>query len=190
MTQGDRVILYQRVILNQEYEDLKLSFRSGDLWTNWSAAHTELFLDDDLKTLANQARTGHHFHEFFSAVLILRELGYLSLVEKYQWDPHPQKHARISRINSPLLERAMDFIRTEIGRRYGPDLLVYSKDLSDWFFCEVKSPDEQWRQQQVQDFERLAEITGKPVRLMKFRRKGKEKAIILWNDFHYDQLQE
>ena len=43
---------------------------------------------------------------------------------------------------------------------------MYAPDLSDWFFCEVKGPRDRLRPVQVNKFEGLAMVSGKPVRLL------------------------
>ena len=58
--------------------------------------------------------------------------------------------------------------RTEHGRAQGPDLLVYARDFSDWFFCEVKGPGDRLHPEQKRKFEALAAASGKPVRLLRF----------------------
>ena len=45
---------------------------------------------------------------------------------------------------------------------------MYARDLSDWFFCEVKGPRDRLRPEQKRKFEALAAASGKPVRLLHF----------------------
>ena len=185
MPKDDRILLKKEMSL-QVYKDQKDKFKAGDLWKQWSATYPRLFLDHDLITLENQARTGHHFHEFLASVLLLENNNWLSLVVKYQWANHPQKHNVMDQINSHKLDRGLKFIRTEMKGRYGPDLVVYNSDFSEWFFCEVKGPKDRWDEEQIQDYKTIAEKTGKPVRLMKFRKIGKKISITLWEDFQYE----
>jgi VRR-NUC domain-containing protein len=50
------------------------------------------------------------------------------------------------------------------SRAQAPDLFMYARDLSDWFFCEVKGPRDHLRKEQIRKFELLADMTAKPVR--------------------------
>ena len=51
----------------------------------------------------------------------------------------------------------------------GPDLLVYARDFSDRFFCEVKGPGDRLRPEQKSKLGALATVSGKPVRLLRLK---------------------
>jgi VRR-NUC domain len=94
-------------------------------------------------------------------------LGYLSLVEKYEFATHPRKQQIVAQLlPSPVRDALRD--RNQ-GHAQAPDLLMYAEDLSDWFFCEVKGPRDRLRDEQVRKFGLLADMTSKPVRLIEFR---------------------
>jgi len=143
-------------------------FRSKDLVVEWARTYPMLFDDDDLRVAENQAHIGYHFYEWLAAVLIYHSFGYLSLIEKYEFKTHPQKQQILRRL-AP--RQVVDFIlhRKGYGRVQCPDLLVYLPDYSDWFFCEVKGPRDKLREDQVNLFNALAEISGKDIRLVEFR---------------------
>jgi hypothetical protein len=46
---------------------------------------------------------------------------------------------------------------------------MYAPDLTDWFFCEVKGPRDSLRDEQCRKFKALADLSGKPVRLLRFQ---------------------
>jgi VRR-NUC domain len=92
--------------------------------------------------------------------------GYLSLVEKYEFAIHSRKQQIVAQL-LPHPVRGLLRDRSH-GRAQAPDLLMYAEDFSDWFFCEVKGPRDRIRDEQVRKFGLLAEMTGKPVRLLEF----------------------
>jgi hypothetical protein len=140
-------------------------WRSGHLAQEWRARFPDLFDDDDLR-LANSQPT-IHFYEWLGAVVLHHTTGYLSLVEKYEFATHPRKEQIVAQLlPGPVRDALRDRAQ---GRAQAPDLLMYAKDLSDWFFCEVKGPHDRLRDEQVRKFEVLADMTLKPVRLLEFR---------------------
>ncbi len=46
---------------------------------------------------------------------------------------------------------------------------MYAPDLTDWFFCEVKGPGDRLRAAQRTKFVAIAKLTGKPVRVLRFK---------------------
>jgi len=58
----------------------------------------------------------------------------------------------------------------EFGGTQCPDLLVYSPDYSDWFFCEVKGPKDRIREPQRLFFEELFKVSGKEISIVKFKK--------------------
>jgi hypothetical protein len=94
--------------------------------------------------------------------------GYLSV-----WDYERPKNARVAEVVERVLLPAeivpMLSDREEHGRAQPPDLLMYAPDFSDWFFCEVNGPDDRLKPEQRRKFAALARMSGRPVRLLKFK---------------------
>ena len=143
-------------------------FASGELWQQWGSAYPFLFDEDDLRLVKNQADGGYHFYEWLAAILIYHSTGYLSLIEKYQSENHKHKKEILRAINSPLLNHAL-LLRDNDRAVVCPDLLVYSPDFSDWFFCEVKGGKDRVRKTQEQDHRALYNLIRRPIRLIYFK---------------------
>jgi hypothetical protein len=128
--------------------------------TSRGPALPELFDKQDLKNAQNQPR--YHFFEWLGAIVLYQATGYLSLIAKYQFEKHRRKQEILKKLReAEVLAVLVD--RTEHGATQGPDLLMYARDFSDWFFCEVKGPRDDLRPEQERKFEALAETSGKPV---------------------------
>ena len=140
-------------------------FRTGQLRDEWTRRYPFLFDEDDLRIATTQQKS--HFFEWLAAVLVYESFGYRSLVEKYEFSRHSRKQAILEQL---LTEEAIRLV-TERGTQC-PDLLSYAPDMGDWFFCEVKGPNDEIRPAQVAYFSQLSEVSGKPVRLIEFRRAG------------------
>lgn len=145
-------------------EQQREAFREGALREQWAEQYPQLFDDDDLRIARNQPR--YHFCEWLAAIRIYETTGYLSLVEKYRYKAHPAKRAKVRTI-AP--EHA-DFILDDLGRQseHGqfPDLMVYAPDFADWWFCEVKGPNDGFRPNQREFFAEVYRRTGRPIRLV------------------------
>jgi hypothetical protein len=141
-------------------------FRTGSLMRTWASAYPQLFDERDVRNAEGQCHLGYHFHEWLAAILVLHTRGELSLLKKYAFTSHTDKRATLEKLVPPDSRRL--FTSGPRARiRHWPDLLVYSADHTDWFFCEVKGPSDTLRPEQANDFESLARETGKPVRLVK-----------------------
>jgi hypothetical protein len=93
----------------------------------------------------------------------------LSLVEHYEFKVQVRKREVAKRLLPPeVFTLVTDHKQTFRGVRC-PDLLAYSPDFSDWFFCEVKGPRDRLRENQSRLFEELARVSGKAIRVMRFR---------------------
>jgi hypothetical protein len=124
------------------------SFFSGKLITEWAKKYPFLFDKDDIKLARSQAPKFHyHFYEWLGAVLLYEATGYYSLI------------AGKDKFNRIMVDSAGT-----------PDLLVYSPDKKDWFFCEAKGPRDKLRPNQIAKFRELSKLTGKDVCLIKFYR--------------------
>jgi hypothetical protein len=139
-------------------------FAGGGLVTTWKREYALLFDRDDLR-LATQQPT-HHFFEWLAAILIYSSTGYLSLIEKYHFGNHPHKAKALAKFHDERLGKALALI-TKRGRRQPPDLLVYSPDFGDWFFCEVKGATDRLSVDQRKLFEEIGFVSKRPVRLLK-----------------------
>jgi hypothetical protein len=140
-------------------------FIFGDLAHDWQQRYPKIFDKDDLRLAESQRRLHCHFFEWLAAILLFEKTGYWSLVEQYQFHNHKRKQTVLQKIDSCDLFEAIALP----GKAQCPDLLVYAPDFSEWYFCEVKGPSDKIRKNQVLHFQKLAELTGKPVRLIRFR---------------------
>ena len=152
-------------ITHPEHQEL---FRSKTLITQWARTYPMIFDTDDIRIAESQADLGYHFFEWLAAILVYHLRGYLSLIEQYQFKNHSRKQAIIAQLAN---QEILDYIQNHpaFGHIQCPDLLVYSPDMSDWFFCEVKSPSDVLQERQAAFFHELSERSGKPVRTIEFR---------------------
>ena len=146
-------------------DKLHQRFRDGSLAPEWKAAYPMIFDHDDLRIATTQAQHGYHYFEWLSAILLFHTTGMLSLVEKYAFRSHERKRGIVERLCDA--DTAQFLFRNGIEAHVQcPDLLVYRPDLSDWFFCEVKGPDDRIRDNQLAWFPELERVTGKKVYLV------------------------
>lgn len=151
-------------------------FKSGELWKSWRAQHRDLFDEHDEQEVRSQAHLGRHFFEWMAAVLIFNATGSRSLQSKYDLGAagaRIRKRPTFERLAGPEViekfEAARRAQRERGDRRPGcPDLLVYDDD-GQWFFVEVKGPDDDWQPDQAEWFEEIAGIFERPVYLLQFR---------------------
>ena len=143
------------------------AFTSGGLASRWKELYPALFDDDDWRLAETQRASGYHFFEWLGAVLIYNATGWHSLVEKYQFEFHERKAQILKGIDDRKLMAAIQHLKDN-GRVQGPDLLVYSQDLKDWYFCEVKGASDHLGTMQKAIFEELGDVTGKADRLLRF----------------------
>lgn len=143
-------------------------FQSGELARGWVELFPQLFGEADLRIALNQPR--YHFYEWLTAVRLFSDHGYLSLIEKYHFNPHSEAYARFKQLAPPEI---VDFLSggRPGPRTQGPDLLTFRPDSDEWFFVEVKGPRDYLRDSQVELFRRLEQISGRPVRIAHCRRK-------------------
>ncbi len=176
-TEGnDKKIALETIGIFGVHPGQRQRFISGELWRQWARAYPAIFDDDDQHLAETQAPLGYHFYEWLAAILLYNCIGYLSLVEQYEFKTHKRKREILQRLASPQL---LEFICDRAGHDniQCPDLLVYAPDYSDWFFCEVKGPGDRIREQQARYFQSLADISGKRVRLVLLRKsKSSEQA--------------
>ena len=126
------------------------SFQSGELAREWQTEYPELFDNDDLRLALSQP--SNHFYEWAGAIYLYEEIGYFSLVEKYQYKNHKHKQSIMEKLDFDDLRKALDYQRLK-NKVQLPDLLVYKPDFSDWFFCEIKGGTDRLRKEQELHFE-------------------------------------
>ena len=139
-------------------------FRARRKVLQWACEYPLLFDSEDIRIARTQAQMGYHFFEWYVAIRLYEEIGYLSLVEKYAYKAHARKRATFQ---SLVPASVFEFVTERKKHGYGqqaPDLLVYTPDRSDWFFCEVKGLRDKLSKEQTRFFHALEERSGKPVR--------------------------
>jgi hypothetical protein len=98
-------------------------------------------------------------------------MGYLSLLEKYEFRKHQWKY-QISKSLVP--DNVFEFIMSKKEKRSQcPDLFCYNLSKTDWFFCEVKGKGDRLRNEQTKYFETIEQLSGKEVYLIKIDKKPK-----------------
>jgi hypothetical protein len=139
-------------------------FRSGELVRVWATQYSNIFDKDDIRITSKQPN--YHFFEWLAAITIYNSTGYLSLVEKYEFQNHKNKQRVLRKLmtNDAIAQIYLHGAQC-------PDLLAYSPDYKNWFFCEVKGPRDKLRKEQVRYFEKLYKATGKRTYLIEFREK-------------------
>ena len=143
--------------------EARTKFRSGILPREWKAQYPDLFDDDDLRLALSQPN--NHFFEWCGARYLLEEKGYLSLLEKYQYKSHTyhkQKQRILENLKFEGLHKAIAYSNLR-RRQQLPDLLAYKPDFSDWFFCEIKGGTDKLRDEQVNHFRTISELSNKRV---------------------------
>ena len=143
----------------------------GELSAQWAKRYPQLFDQDDLSLARSQGPSGYHFYEWLGAIILHHSTGYLSLVEKYEFKKHKRKRILFEQLASAELLFLVDD-RETFGNSQCPDLLMYSTDRSDWFFCEVKGHGDRTTATQREYFAALEKVTGKPIRELRFQRAG------------------
>jgi len=141
------------------------AFRAGALPRSWRKEYPSLFDQQDVRLALNQPN--NHFFEWYAAIRIFAESGYLSLLEKYHFKSHTRKYRRFGELAPPRV-----FYAATLARQYTaqpPDLFTYDPASGDWYFCEVKGPGGRFRPSQSFFFAVLEDVSGKPVNVIRFR---------------------
>lgn len=113
-------------------------FRSGELVRIWAKKYPKIFDKDDIRVTRKQQN--YHFFEWLAAIIIYNSTGYLSLIEKYEFQNHKGKQKILRRLMT-----SEQITQIYLHGAQCPDLLAYSPDHRDWFFCEVKGPRDKLR---------------------------------------------
>ena len=95
------------------------------------------------------------------AVLLYEATGYHSHLKWCNEGIEPRKVATLRRLAGADL--AEEIVEWSGGH---PDLLVYSPDESDWFFCEVKGDRDSLKDNQIKAARTIHRRTGRRVRLL------------------------
>ena len=136
-----------------------------ELQQDWAKRYPELFDADDTRlATGKQGREGYHHSEWLAAIILHHLTGYRALVGKYQFHRAKKEIVRSLGLGTALLSKHAEFRNTQ-----GPDLLMFAPDLSDYFLCEVKGPNDELTPLQEQYFQFLEEATGRQIQLMRFR---------------------
>ncbi len=115
-----------------------------------------------------QAKQGLHYFEWLSALTVYQSLGYLSLIESYEFKVQKRKQKII---NDLLPPEVLEIVRLSYDQRKAqcPDLLCFKPDYTDWFFCEVKGPTDKLRDEQREYFSLISSVSKKPIQVIKLR---------------------
>lgn len=178
------ILPYERSLREQRW-------RSGALYEEWKARFGDelpLFFDAAADWFVKHQGTteGYGFYETLAGILLYQATGYLPMTSAYDFKFLPTKDQLAKGNRDPVAEKEkrrvvetlfseeeLRVIRdTSRSRTQPPDLLMFTPDLSDWFFCEVKGGIEKKRDElnrgQVEKFTEIAQVTGKPVRTLRF----------------------
>lgn len=153
------------------------SFINGPLRKTWFEKYPTLFDELDYSQAIHQPN--YHFYEWRAAILLYETTGNLSMLGKYQYPKHKRKREILSRLVDP---QVFDLVinSKKLYHVQCPDLLVYTPDLSDYFFCEVKGCTDRIRKEQLILFDELKRVSSKRVCFLIF--KPRKKSILLYDD--------
>jgi len=148
-------------------ESHREQFIKGNLVEVWSSLYPFLFDAQDTQIALNQRHLGYHYHEWFAAILIYHTRGLLSLIETYAYKSHNRQRKILETLVTP---ETFEFITSRgiSSVTQCPDLLVYTSDKTDWFFCEVKGPNDKLHNKQIAFFHELENSTGKRIAIVNF----------------------
>ena len=142
----------------------------------WAKAYPRLFWPHDVQQALAQPH--NHYFEWLAAVVLFHLHGYLSL-QKYEFP-------RASKEKAPVLKKLLGkdtcawlYQRQASRSVQCPDLLAYSCNGSNVFFCEVKGPRDFVRPKQEAFFDELSRRTGLAVRLLVFKGEISDETVAL-----------
>lgn len=135
-------------------------FKSGHLVQLWAERYPFLFDAEDVEqALAPPAKGSKILFAWAAAVRLYEARGYYSLL-KYSSSVNPRKVELLSKL---VAEGVIDEASPKAPV---PDLLVYTPDLSESFFCAIKGPGDVVRKTEDTAFPSLSERTKKPIYLV------------------------
>ena len=112
------------------------AWKRGELIDDWFMKYPFLFDSDNWRNAKGfQHQFGYHFAEWYAAIQLYKKYRLLSIVGKYKYQSHRWKWAALHMVVRRKEDR--DVILSKVKR---PDLLVYTKDYSQYCFVEVKGP--------------------------------------------------
>ena len=139
----------------------------GALAKAWRRKYPDVFDADDLRLVSNQPT--YHFLEWLAAIQYF-ERGYLALVEQYIYKTHPRKVAIVQDLVGP---EGLTFLKDK--RSQPPDLLVYTRNRSDFFFAEVKRRKEKLNPRQEEAFAQIESYFGREITVLRlYAQKAQE----------------
>ena len=112
----------------------------------WLRQYPQLFDRDDLRLALSQQR--NHFSEWFAAIHLFQRDGVRALVEKYAFEAHPAKVARMRRLLDEQDRDRLDALCAE-HQCQPPDLLLYTAKNQLAGFAEVKGPGDRLKPKQA-----------------------------------------
>jgi len=142
-------------------------YKAGVIWNEWLRKYPELFDEKDQQFFRNQAVYGYGFVEALAIIFLYNSTGYIPMFGSYGLGTHPTKNALVRQL---LSEEAWNLVTYKGGSQpMPPDIFAYAPDKSDYLFCEVKGPGDRLRETQIEYFQVLQQISGKPVYTIKYR---------------------
>jgi hypothetical protein len=127
--------------------------------------YPEIFDTDDIRLAKSQGKLGYKFYEWLSAITLYNTTGYIPLLEKYEMKSHSRKQQIFkSIVRNNVYQYIMSAKNT---RTQCPDLFCYSKDKTDWFFCEVKGKGDRLQKEQSRYFETIELLKGKEIYIIR-----------------------
>lgn len=163
--------LFRKTFQRTYTSSTRRAFMDGSLVDALAKEYPQLYDEDDIKLAKGpQGREGTHFCEWYAAKIIHELTGHLVLVEKAESPAHRRK---VEILKQLMPQDHINFIyqldKPFFGSAQCPDLLAYSPDFSDWYFCEVKGPGDKVREIQEKYFLELKSVIGKPIDLIVLR---------------------
>lgn len=132
----------------------------------WSRHYPELFDADDVRIARTQPR--NHFAEWFVAIHLFQRDGAFSLIEKYLFNAHPAKVARLAELLSEAERDKLAAICKCCGVQ-PPDLFVFIPGTKRYWFAEVKGPGDRLSEKQVKSHRAISQELGVPVEFFRVR---------------------
>jgi hypothetical protein len=154
---------FQRDYFNGRWEftfsrQERTRFKAGHLVRQWAEQYPFLFGPEDVEVaLAHDGKGSGVFFEWVSAVRLYETRGYYCAMKDYA---SPLQHSKHEIVRTLCGEEAAVFMAEADAKSQFPDLLVYTPDHSEWFFCEVKGPGDTVRKSEETFFPKLAERTA------------------------------
>lgn len=161
------------VPFSESQRDLWSARTLGRQWMQRYEAELPLYFNAECRRFVEEGRLvldGRGFFETLGALVLYHATGYLPLNSTWNFEfPVKEENAVVERLMDSDLLRLIRDHSTEVGQTQAPDNLMYAPDFSDWFFCDAKGPTDRLPKNERKKFEAIAEMSGRPVRLLHFR---------------------